>query len=125
MEEQGDCPDSNEISYFHKAMSAHDKVQFIESRGSQVFIVHRIGGMTPVIVYLTNLYTVGAADVYRIASTCAGVNCIVTTSIWNRYTGDAKRDAAEMKIGLFTLTELMGALNWRYVWRYQKRPSER
>ena len=125
MEEQGDCPSSSEISYFQTAMDGHDKVQFIEPRGSQEFIIHRVGGMTPVIVYLTNLYTVGVADVYRIAAPCQQVDCIVTTSKWNRYTSDAKRDAAEMRIGLFTITELMGALNLRYVWRYQKRSSER
>lgn len=125
MEEQGDCPNSSEISYFQRMVSAHDKVQLIEQRGSQKFIIHRVGEMTAVIVYLTDLYTVGGADVYRIAADCRGVNCIVTTSMWNRYTKDAKRDAAEMKIGLFTPRELMGALHLRYVWSYQKQSSER
>jgi len=125
MEEQGDCPSSTEISYFQRAMSGHDKVESIEPRACQEFIIHRVGGLTPVIVYLTNLYTVGEADVYQIAGACSGVDCIVTVSNWQQYTRDAKRYAAETKIGLFTLTELMGALNLRYVWRYQKRSSAR
>jgi hypothetical protein len=96
-------------------------VSELEAITDQTYRLDRTGDLTEVIVYITNLYTVGYADVIGIQSKCSDLNCIVTMSNWNGYTGDAKRYAAENRVGLFMFAEFMGALNFKHIWKYEKR----
>jgi hypothetical protein len=102
-------------------MKRHDKVESVEILRSQVYRIDRVDGMPPVIAYVGDIYTVGQADVIEISSEHEEVNCIVAVSNWNEYTEEAKRFALDRKIGLFTLTEFMGALNWTTFWKYSKK----
>lgn len=121
MDGQDDNPGMESVEFFERAVSGHDKVESLTRISDQIYRIERAEGRSPVTVYLTNLYTVGAADVMEIASRSGDVNCIVTLSGWNEYTGDAKRYAVEKRVGLFTFSEFMGALNWAQFWKYEKR----
>ncbi|MFF8925566.1 hypothetical protein ACF1A4_30425 [Streptomyces albidoflavus] len=69
-------------------------------------------GRTDVNLYITNLYTVGVADVQEILDDHPSVTCILTVSVWNSYTRQAKEYAKSNKVGLFLFYELKGALNF-------------
>ena len=47
---------------------------------------------------------------FEITSSHDGITCIVTMSMWNSYSSDAKEYAKERGIGLFRFGEFMGAL---------------
>lgn len=121
MEGQDDRPSNTQIDFFEQAIAAHDKVSDLSALGPQVFRITRVGDMSDVTIYLTNLYTVGYADVVGILSERPEVDCIVTASTWNGYTDGAKLYAKQRRVGLFEFKELMGALNWRRFWTYEKR----
>jgi hypothetical protein len=118
---QEDRPTYTQRQFFREAVVKHDKVQALDEINTQTYRVDRTGDLGEVVVYITNLYSVGYADVIGISSSCPDVNCIVTMSNWNGYTGDAKMHASENKIGLFMFAEFMGALNFKQIWKYKKK----
>lgn len=117
--DQNDKPAPNQIQFFRNAVSGHDKVHAVEAISEQLYGITRVANLSDLRVYLTDLYTVGCADVIEIASNHE-VDCIVVMSKWSGYTGDAKRYASERHIGLFMFQEFMGALNYRFPWKYEK-----
>lgn len=121
MEGQPDKPTYSQIEFFLKAMRAHDKVSDVESIDEQIYRIFRTDNLRPITVYLTNLYTVGYADVIDITAKHREINCIVTMSNWNGFTRDARTYASEKRTGLFYLSELMGAMNWTAFWKYRKK----
>ena len=114
---QEDKPSYTQRKYFRDTVAnpALDEIR------DQTYTLDRTGELSEVVVYITNLYTVSYADVLDIESRCRHLNCIVTMSNWNGYTGEAKRYAAENRIGLFMFAEFMGALNFKHIWKYEKR----
>ena len=62
------------------------------------------------LVWLTNKYTVSINDV--VEKIDEGFDALVTISMWNSYTSEAKKYALENQFGLFTFREFMGALNF-------------
>jgi hypothetical protein len=56
--------------------------------------------------FLTNLYIVGIADVHEIIQEFSSVNCIITMSTWNSYSGEAKTFCKANKIGLFNILRI-------------------
>jgi hypothetical protein len=118
---QEDKPAFTQLQFFRDTVKNHDKVAVCQEIDDQIHALHRTGDLGEIVVYLTNLYTVGYADVLEITSKCRNVNCIVTMSGWNGYTSDAKRYATENHIGLFKFDEFMGALNFKQIWKYVKR----
>jgi len=61
-------------------------------------------------LFLTNIYTVGRADVIEILSIAPLTNAIVTMSAWNSYSSEAKSYAKENGVGLFKFAEFLGAV---------------
>lgn len=123
-ESQDDKPTSTQREFFRKAVRGHDKVSGLDSIDDQIYRIDRAGDLDEVFVYITNLYTLGCGDIIEIRSKCRKLNCIVTMSNWNEYTGDAKRYAREQKIGIFKFAEFMGALNFRQPWKYEKKDRD-
>jgi hypothetical protein len=76
-------------------------------------------------VYLTNLYVVGIADVHEIMSKFPEVNCIVTISNWNSYSNKAKEFSKSQGIGLFKYSEFYGALYYDNDGFYNYEPPEK
>jgi len=123
-EGQEDKPSVTQLQFFREAVKNHDKVEACHEIDDQIYRLDRTGDLGEIVVYLTNLYTLGYADVLEIKSKCRRVNCIVTMSGWNGYTGDAKNYATENQIGLFKFAEFMGALNFKQIWKYVKKGRE-
>lgn len=120
-ESQDDKPTYTQRKFFRETIGNHDKVVALDAINEQTYRLSRTSGLSEVVVYITNLYTVGYADVVDIKSKCRGLNCILTMSNWNGYTSDAKLYAAENRIGLFKFAEFMGALNFKQIWKYAKK----
>jgi hypothetical protein len=116
-EGQENAPTYTQRQFFCQTVGSHDKVEAVDEIDCQTYRVNRADGLSTVTVYITNLYTVGYADIMEIISTTLNLNCIVTMSNWNGYTREAKAYAAENRIGLFKFAEFMGALNFKYIWK--------
>lgn len=85
-------PRKESIDKFVEGMKRHDCVSEVE-KVSDVY--YRITKTTGEIlnVLLTNIYIVSEADVYEYLSTeeYKDINVILTMSVWNSYTLDAKK----------------------------------
>jgi len=62
------------------------------------------------LVFMTNIYIVGLADVQEILSQNEGLETIVTMSEWNGYTTEAKGYCRDQRVGLFKFKEFLGAI---------------
>jgi hypothetical protein len=121
---QADKPNRASVKFFLDGVRRHDKVISIEAAEEQIYKIKRVPGLGELTVYLTDLYTVGYADVSEIESQSGDINCIVTISVWNGYTSDAKAYATGKRIGLFSFTEFYGALNLGRFWKYAPKPRK-
>ncbi len=102
------------IKYFRKIMNKHEKVarvKFVESDRHKAIFEILLKDERVLNTYIADVYILTAADVREIVSEYEDVDCIVVVSNWDHYTLDAKNIAKEMKIGVFTLKEFMGAIN--------------
>lgn len=97
------------INFFEKAVKEHNKVRNIIKKSPGYYTIELINSKKYTVL-LTNHYTIGLADVYEVTNNY-DLDAIVTMSIWNGYTMEAKNYAKELGIGVFVFKELMGALN--------------
>jgi hypothetical protein len=104
-----DLPRSESITFFERSSTAHPAVTSVNKLEEQRYEIKR-ESKSDVMVYLTNLYIVGIADVHEIIIKFPRVNCIVTISNWNSYSMEAKAFCQSQKIGLFKYKEYYGAL---------------
>ncbi|HVE44893.1 MAG TPA: hypothetical protein VNC84_07165 [Gammaproteobacteria bacterium] len=123
-EERDDLPDESEIIFFKKILSSHDKISRFSEIDPQQFNIERGQGLSSVMVYLSGFYIIGIADCMDIIEEYSDVNCIVTSSSWKSYTKDAKEYASSKRIGLFDISEFMGALNRDDFWNYVKKDNK-
>jgi hypothetical protein len=121
MEGQSDRPSTQTIKFFNETVRGHNKVEAVIPLSDQVFRIDRSDDRGQIIAYVTDLYTIGFAEFVEIKGRHTGINCVVTMSAWNEYTSGAKRYAIENRMGLFTFSEFMGALNWSLFWKYTKK----
>ncbi|MER6086463.1 hypothetical protein [Streptomyces bluensis] len=104
-------PRSESINAVRRCLGRHDAVRDYKEITPQLYEISRIG-KSVVTLFVTNVYTVGVADVQEIVEEYPSVTCILTVSAWNSYTGQAKEYARSISIGLFRFYEWMGALNY-------------
>ncbi|MGW1504710.1 hypothetical protein ACWCQW_40610 [Streptomyces mirabilis] len=104
-------PRQESLEAVRKALRQHNAVRDYKQITPQLYEILRSGKST-VTLYVTNMYTVGVADVQEIAEEHPSVTCILTVSAWNNYTGRAKEYAKSINVGLFKFYEWMGALNF-------------
>ena len=112
MPEQGryeKLPRPESIETFIRYLNSNMTVSNIERKGTQVIHVERVNH-PPLLVFMTNIYIVGLADVHEILSETSEVGAIVTMSGWNGYTSEAKLFCKEQGIGLFKFNEFLGAV---------------
>ncbi|MDQ0775584.1 hypothetical protein QF026_004050 [Streptomyces aurantiacus] len=104
-------PRPESIDAVRRCLSRHGAVRDRKEITPQLYEISRIG-KSAVTLFVTNVYTVGVADVQEIAEEHPSVTCILTVSAWNSYTRQAKEYARSINIGLFRFYEWMGALNY-------------
>ena len=113
----------NSRSFVEKILKGHKKVVTFSGRSYNVFEIKRAGELPSITALFTDLYTVGQADVIEAQDKVENMNCFVTVSNYNGYTKDAKDYAVEQQIGLFRISEFMGALWKKDFWNYVQRDS--
>lgn len=118
MSRNEDVPDYKSIEFFEqKILQGHSRITSFSRTGYQTFAIKRKRGDT-LHVYLTDLYTIGIADYLNIRNSTDCISAIVTASGYNEYTDEAKRESLQDHIGLFTMGEFKGALNYENYWEY-------
>jgi hypothetical protein len=103
-----DLPRPESIEFFEQRTRAHKKVITLDKIKEQQYLLTRRDSGE--LIYLTNLYIVGIADVHEILSKFPEVDCIVTISSWNSYSSEAKDFCISQNIALFKFSEFYGAL---------------
>ena len=116
-------PPRSTLQFVEQALSTHNNVATFRQRANGLYEIERKKGRE-VVVSLTDLYTLGTADVIEAMHTSSDLNCVVTTSAWNSYTRDAKQYGKEHGVGVFKLREFLGALWIDKLWNYVKRDRD-
>jgi hypothetical protein len=101
----------NIIKYIEQVLKNHDEVKSFVRENDIIFKIVRKNDQFEVVALLVNKYIFGEADFYRARDEFPQANCIIIGANWNGYTEEAKDLALKAKIGLFTPTEFMGAIN--------------
>lgn len=110
-------PRPESFRFFEERVSSYSLCISVEMCDQQIYKISR-RGKSDLIVFLTNIYIVGEADVYEIMLSHQEVNTIVTISNWNSYSNEAKKLAKENGIALFRMNEFQGAIYYdgqRYI----------
>ena len=107
-------PPGSTIDRLQMFLAASNIVKSTTLEPPQLLRIER-SGKPPIRAFLLDLYIVGEADVLEVMSE-HDIEAIVATSIFNEYTHDAKEACRKNGVGLFTFTELRGA-----VWYVGKR----
>jgi hypothetical protein len=111
------------ISFFEKALGGHDKVLGVTRTRDILFHLELLNGET-MNVLLVNEYTLGLAAVLRAREEFPTANHIVTGASWNAYTMEAKEHGWSSHVGIFNLSEFLGALNWPQPIKYHRKDRE-
>ena len=109
MSNYSDVPRPESVLYFEQSLSGHSNIVYYEKMEDFVYKLV-LGNGNIYLVWLTNKYTVSINDV--VEKIDEGFDALVTISMWNSYTSEAKKYALENQFGLFTFREFMGALNF-------------
>ena len=104
-----DEPNQKSVRFFEQGLKRHSNIVDYEMKEEFVYNLVLENG-SKYLVWLTDKYTVSINDV--VEKIDEGYNALVTISMWNSYTAEAKRYALENQFGLFTFSEFMGALNF-------------
>jgi len=102
-------PRPESVDALIKYLKSVNVVTNIEKINDQFIRVERSRGPT-INAFLTNKYIVGEADVIEILSEHEDIDCIITMSVWNSYTGGAKDHCVRERVGLFTFKEFLSAV---------------
>lgn len=109
MSNYSDLPRPESVVYFEQMLDRHDRIVRYEKLEEFVYNLFLNSGKT-YLVWLTNKYTVSLNDI--VEKIYENFDALVTISMWNSYTSEAKKYALENQFGLFTFREFMGALNF-------------
>lgn len=111
------------ISFFQRALTAHDMVQGVTRTQDIVFTITLHNGVT-LKTLLLDEYVLGLAAVLRAKAEFPDVEYIVTGGNWNGYTAEAKDYGRKNGVGIFNIGEFLGALHWKEPKNYYKKDDE-
>lgn len=110
-------PRLESINFFEKCMKNHEIVKGIEKIEKCYYLIIRYN--KPIIrVFVSNFYAVSLDNYYEIKEEYADLDCLITISVWNSVTDIAYKQGKKDHIGLFTLKEFMGAINYDKPYTY-------
>jgi hypothetical protein len=112
------------ISFHEQILRNHSMVGFVSRDHDILFFVQRIDLLSNLHILCTNEYTFSLANVHRALAEFPTCNCISVGGEWNSYTFQAKEFCLEKSIGLFTPSELLGALRHEEFWQYSRKDEE-
>lgn len=111
------------IRKFEEILGGHSKVISF-SRSNDILFHLVLENGSKIDVLLVYDYTISESAVYQYLSIFPSAEYIVTGANWNKYTKAAKDRGMQMNIGIFNLSEFLGALNWKNPKKYFKKDSE-
>ena len=104
-------PRPESIQKFIEYLDTNEIVSQVKTVSEQIICIERVK-YSSLRVFLTNIYIVGLADVHEILAQADPLDAIVTMSLWNSYTSEAKEFCKERRIGLFMFKEFLGAVHY-------------
>lgn len=110
-------PRPESFMFFENRVRSLSVCKKISKEDTQIYRISRYE-KSDIVVFLTNIYIVGEADVYEIITEFPEVNTIVTISNWNSYSNGAKEYAKENGVALFKMPEFQRAIKYdgkRYI----------
>jgi len=116
-------PRPESIDFFEKVISNHDSVISWNEINDYYYCIHRVN-KSSVNVLVLNLYTVGLADYVEFIDQYPNADSIITISNWNGYTIQAKEESRKNGVGIFVMSEFLGALNWDEPYKYVRYDSD-
>jgi hypothetical protein len=114
------------ISFFERVMQEHSRVSRCvrlqsTAEDEYVYEITRKGDLPPVRVHVSGAYEYTLGDYVARPKEIKAGDFVVTSSFGGRIEGAARARAQSERIGLGQVQELMGALNYRQVWKYEKK----
>ncbi len=103
-------PRPESIRYFENAMNRHNRVLSCIRISKGYYEIKR-DELPPIHVFVSNYYALSISDYYEITGEYS-IDCLITISNWNKVTQDAYELGQDNGIGVFTMEEFMGALNY-------------
>lgn len=116
-------PRPESIHFFEQAIQSHDKVEYIQRlRDSYYEIVRK--NLPTIRVFVSNYYALSLSDYFEVIEEYSDIDCLITISKWNSVTSDAYNQGKRNSVGVFTMEEFLGALNFGKPYKYI-RPIDR
>lgn len=103
--------------FFEDRMRRHHIVTGISSEMPGVYNLDLRSGKT-LRVFICECYSYGEAEYHETVEKLGAVNAVVMNSMWCGYTKAAKELCKDGEVGLFKVSEFMGALNKEKFWLY-------
>lgn len=104
-------PRPESIRFFEQAMRTHSKVRNIEKLSDSYYKIDRIH-LPSIRVFVSNYYALSLSDYYDVLDEYSDIKCLITISNWNQVTPEAYAQGKRNSVGVFTMEEFMGALNF-------------
>jgi hypothetical protein len=117
-------PRQDSIKFMENVLKSHSKVTSLERISDCYYLIKRSSNLSDIRLLITDVYTIGTADLIEQKNAYPEMNAILTVSSWNGYTKSVKNDAKKERIGIFVPRELLGALNIDEFWNYIKTDNE-
>ncbi|MDA8002503.1 MAG: hypothetical protein MPK62_04735 [Alphaproteobacteria bacterium] len=98
------------ICFVENRLHDHSKVdQFVRTKDI-LFRIERMNGET-IYMLLLNAYCLGVATIHQAKAKFPEADYIVLSGDWCEYTKEAKQYGKDNGLGIFTISEFMGALH--------------
>lgn len=105
------------IQFFEQRMNGHSAVASVARVERQLYRIGRTRGDS-LLVFLSGMYVLGLFDYYELTQRHEGLNSIVMSGPWLKFTPDAKAKATSDRVGLFKIAGFMGSLSRYEHWNY-------
>lgn len=105
-------PFPSSVSYFENVIGNHNAVKSLVEVSENVYEIQRTGARPPIRILVADIYVVSEADIFEIATTYHGLDCILLIGFYNTTSWAARERAKSENMGLFNMKEFFGALNF-------------
>jgi len=111
------------IRFVEKVLSGHSKVRDFDRTKNILFSIKRVNGDT-INMLLLHEYCLGLSAILQARGKFPEADHIVTSGAGFGYTEEAKQHGMANNLGVFSLGEFLGALNWKKPKTYYQKNSE-
>lgn len=116
-------PRPESIRFFEQALRNHDKVKCVVKLSDSYYEIIR-NELSSIRVFVSNYYALSIADYFDVKEDYSDIDCLITISRWNRVTQEAYIQGKCNHVGVFTMDEFLGAINFEKPYTYI-RPIDR